>query len=60
MTGTAIAIGDHLLTAGDVAAIARGSAEATLTPVARRRIADSHATLLEQAAAGTPIYGVTT
>lgn len=59
VTGT-VAIGDAPLTARQVAAIARGRAEAALSDAARRRIADSHKTLLAQAATGMPIYGVNT
>ena len=60
MTATATPIGDEPLTARAVATVARGQAEPALTAAARQRIVDSHATLLEQTAAGTRIYGVTT
>lgn len=59
MTPT-VTIGGAALTARDVAAIAGGQAEAALSEAARRRIVDSHTTLLQAAGAGTPIYGVTT
>jgi len=61
MTGpAAITIGDAPLSAADVAAIARGHAEAELSTAGRARIAASHAALLQAAEAGTAIYGVTT
>jgi len=59
MTATVL-IGDGLLSAAGVAAIARDRSEATLSDGAHRRIADSHTALLKLAAAGTPIYGVST
>lgn len=55
-----IVIGEAKLTAGAVAAIARGRADVTLSDAARRRIADSHATLLAATGSGIAIYGVTT
>ncbi|MEQ8393905.1 aromatic amino acid lyase [Thalassobaculum sp.] len=60
MTEPRTTLGDEPLTARAVASVARGRADPALAYAARRRIAESHNTLLEQTAAGTRIYGVTT
>lgn len=55
-----IEIGHHHLTSGDFEKLARGKAKATLSDLAKKRIADCASTVASIASCDEPVYGINT